>query len=55
MMIKELNKKQIISLSLIILLVLNIVLFAMKRIKPLLFWLVLGMVALMAYKWVPKI
>ncbi len=51
----RLNKTQIISIILIIILVLNITMFAMKRIKPLLFWLVLGVIALLAYKWVPKI
>lgn len=48
------NTKQLISIALILVLVLNITLFAMKRIKPLMFWLVIGVCAWAAYKWVPK-
>lgn len=46
--------KKYIAFGLIIILVLNILLFAMKLTKPLLFWLVIGVVALVSYKFRPK-
>jgi len=51
----RMDNKKIISILLIIILVINIILLATQRIKPLLFWLILGVIALIAYKWVPRV
>ena len=46
---------KIVSFALIIVLILNISLFATKRINELLFWAVIIVIAVFAYKILPKI
>ena len=47
--IKPLKKKQIIALVLVIILILNLVLFASLRYNPIIFWLVIGIIFLVNF------
>ena len=50
--IKLLKKKQTIALVLVIILILNIVLFASLRYNPIIFWLIIGIVFLVNFLFV---
>jgi hypothetical protein len=45
---------KIAALALTVLVILNLILFAFGRINPLLFWLILAIIGLAAYKILPK-
>jgi len=47
--IKPLKKKQIIALVLVIILILNLVLFASLRYNPIIFWLIIGIIFLVNF------
>ncbi|MFH2028904.1 MAG: hypothetical protein ABIJ08_07215 [Nanoarchaeota archaeon] len=49
------NKRKLVSISLIIILIINLVLFALKKIPQIYFWLMIGIIALIAYKVMPKL
>jgi hypothetical protein len=46
--------KQIISIFLILILVLNLVLFALRKINVIYFWIIIGIIAVIAYYVIPK-
>ena len=48
-------KLKILSLFLVFIVILNLILFILKKINPLLFWLTIIISALIAYKFVPYI
>ena len=52
--IKLLKKKQIIALALIMVLILNLVLFASLRYNPIIFWLIIGIVFLVNFLFFKK-
>ena len=47
--IKLLKKKQVIALALVVVLILNVVLFASLRYNPIIFWLIIGIVFLVNF------
>ena len=52
--IKLLKKKQIIALALVMVLILNLILFASLRYNPIIFWLVIGIVFLVNFLFFKK-
>jgi len=50
--IKPLKKKQVIAIALVIILILNLVLFASLRYNLIIFWLVIGLVFLVNFLFV---
>lgn len=47
--------KQILSIFLILILILNMVLLALKKIQPLYFWIIIAVIGFIAFKVAPKI
>jgi len=43
-----------VSIILIVILISNLILFAFRKINPLLFWIIIMVIALIAYKGLPK-
>jgi len=52
--IKPLKKRQIIALVLVMILILNLVLFASLRYNPIIFWLIIGIVFLVNFLFFKK-
>ena len=50
-----LNSKKLVALNLVIIAVINLVLFAFGAISQLLFWIVVIVIAFIAYKIMPKL
>jgi len=46
-------KLKILSLLLVFVVVTNLILFILKLINPMMFWLVIIVTGLIAYKWIP--
>lgn len=48
-------KLKIVAMALIVILILNLVLFALKTINPYIFWGLIIIIAIIAYKIMPKL
>jgi hypothetical protein len=48
-------KLKIFAIILILILIVNLILFALKSVNPLIFWIILILTAIIAYKIMPKL
>jgi hypothetical protein len=47
-------KLKFLAIALILVLILNFILFALKAVNPLVFWLIILIIAFIAYKVIPR-